>query len=1008
MLASYTVLYEKGVPIRCYGVNHDITEVKKKDREILNYNRQMQTAAEAASLGFWRFDIEKLTFTVDRSWLKMMKVETEENGGVYSWDRFLERFIPKAEHKQLETKLSEAFLYHHRYQDGFEHQMVDSDGSVRYFYNFYLVRYNDQGLPVEGLGVMQDITIRKRAEEEVLASRRQLSDAQKIAKLGSWYLDLESGELQWSDEIYRIFELDPDGFSPSYEAFLQKIHPDDRDLVNKTFKKSLENKTFYQVEHRLLMKDGGIKYVLERGNNLFDENGEPIASQGTVQDITETKHMERSLIEAKEKAEEANKAKGMFLANMSHEIRTPLNGVIGLTQLALGTPLSPVQKDYLLKSQKASKALLSIINDILDYSKAESGKLELENVEFEVNEILSNASDLFSYRAQEKNLHLFFHVDPDIPAFLIGDPLRISQIVNNLVGNAIKFTESGSVEVQVNLTEKRAENVTLEFVIKDSGIGITESQMRSLFQPFVQADNSNTRKFGGTGLGLVISRQLVETMGGHISVDSRFGEGSEFRFTITLDFDPDAVRDNHPELEPLRGKRFLVLDDNEIERRAMVQILEGWKLQVKECFDSEAAMQMLHAEHFDFLILDWKMPKIDGLELLKRLQNELELSIPHVLMVTAFGKEALLLESRKRQVTVERVLSKPFTSSSLLACLLKEQERDFMALGRVLLAEDNELNQVVALENLKRFGLEVEVVSNGLEAVKAVQDQEFDLILMDLQMPVMDGFEAALKIHRMNKNIPIVALSAAVMEEDKKRTQECGMVDHLAKPIDLLALQKVLSTYLKTIELSPGDTEFPVLSDDDSANNLFDLQSLTDRIGSRTKAYELLAEFAEKYRGWPLKAEKVEMENGLSPEWMDKLHTLTGVCGNLSLGKSFELVSRIYQSKDQAEQAVLWPQFLQVLADTIDEIDETVHIEIPPGELRAEWNDEQKKQLLDTFKEDLQSSHFIEDERIKEFGHLVRSVVDETLAKAFENAVRQFEYETALEVLQKVEEALDA
>ncbi|MBF6057780.1 hybrid sensor histidine kinase/response regulator [Thiomicrorhabdus heinhorstiae] len=1009
VLASYTVIYQNGEPLYCYGVSHDITDVKKKDKEILSYNRQMQTAAEAANLGFWRFDIETLNFAVDESWLKMMKFDLAESNGVYSWDELLEHFLPPSEHRLIEAKLSEIFLKHHQFQDSFELRMIDNEGQVRYFNDYYLVRYNDQGLPTEVLGVSQDITLDKKTHEEILASRRQLSDAQKIAKMGSWYLDLENGELQWSDEIYRIFELDPQDFSPSYEAFLQKIHPDDRESVNKTFKESLQNKTFYQIEHRLLMNDGRIKYVLERGNNLFNEHGEPVESQGTVQDITEAKLMQQSLVEAKEKAEEANKAKGLFLANMSHEIRTPLNGIIGLTRLTLDTNLSPVQKDYLLKSQKASKALLTIINDILDYSKIESGKFELEKVPFEINEVLSNASDLFSYRAQEKKLYFIFHIDSDIPHILVGDPLRLSQIVNNLVGNAIKFTENGGIEVQIHLLEKTDSQLSLEFVVKDTGIGMTASQVENLFQPFVQADSSNTRKYGGTGLGLVISKQLIESMGGSISVNSRYGEGSEFRFTIDVGYDSAAANQSNPALEPLKNKRFMVVDDNDIERGVVVQILQNWGLEVEQISDPQQALEKLESEHFDFLILDWQMPKMDGIELLKRLQQDMGLDIPHVLMTTAFGREELLLNAEKRKVNVEKVLAKPFTSGLLLESLLSEGERDFVAVGRVLLAEDNELNQVVAVENLKRFGLDIKVVSNGLEAVKVAQNEEFDLILMDLQMPVMDGFEAALKIHRMNKSVPIIALSAAVLEEDKKRTQECGMVDHLAKPLDVDALKGVLSTYLKTVDVAPikHHAEQSDIVEEEISKDYLDLFSLTQRVGSRLRAYELLVEFADSYRGWPEEAGKFNTENGFDKECLNALHTLKGLCGNLSLPKAYELVSEIYQNDDQEKQLQLWPQFLQALADTINLIDESIHIEVPVNDQASQWSLDEKVRFINVLKDDLMANRFIDDERVKTARKMVEDQLDEKAAKAFETAIQQFEYPSAVEMLQQVGEALD-
>lgn len=478
----------------------------------------------------------------------------------------------------------------------------------------------------------------------------------------------------------KLLTYSVDDFVSHRVTYASCIHQEDIGHVMEEVREAIEkNKDFFKHDsYRIITKDQKIRWVLDYTITEKDEQGNILYFIGYINDITKNKENEIALVKAKENADKANQAKSEFLANMSHEIRTPLSGIIGLTNLTLKMDLGTLQRDYLTKTTNSSKALLSIINDILDYSKIEANKLEIEKIPFKLDAILHNLSDLFGYQVSEKGVALSYHIAADVPNHLIGDPFRITQVLTNLIGNALKFTQQGQIEVKAKLLNHDNEVIKLQFSVKDSGIGISKEQQEYLFNAFSQVDTSNTRKYGGTGLGLTISKQLVTLMGGEMSVESQEGIGSEFHFNIELRY--------------------------------------------------------LHQEAHAFT-------------------------------------------------------SKPEDKES---CFVK----DFTAVGKILLVEDNAVNQLVGQASLESFGLTVVLAENGLIAVQKVQEEKFDIIFMDLQMPIMDGFQATLKIREFDKTTPIIALSAAVMMQDKKRTIEAGMNEHIAKPFDLKQLKDVVNQYI--------------------------------------------------------------------------------------------------------------------------------------------------------------------------------------------------------------------
>jgi PAS domain S-box-containing protein len=695
---------------------------------------------------------------------------------------------------------------------------------------------------------------RKRAEEKLKRSEERLAAAQQIAHIGNWEWNLTTKKMAWSDEQFRLLGFRPGEIEPNEERNVECIHPDDREAARRFVERVVKTRQPGSVDLRVLHADGRVRVIQRRAEILFDEAGNASRMVGTTQDVTEPRQKESELLLAKSAAETANRTKSEFLANMSHEIRTPMNGIIGMTDLALETNLNRDQREYLGMVKSSAQSLLGLLNDILDFSKIEAGKLELESIGFSLRDCIGGVLKPLGLRADQKGLELVADIPAGLPDHLVGDPMRLRQILINLTDNAIKFTERGEVIVKVTNQPAPHGESHLLFSVCDTGIGIPAAKQEAIFEAFAQADGSTTRNYGGTGLGLSIASQLVRRMHGRIWVESRIGQGTAFHFTAWLGVrDTPAPTAKLADPRDLAGLRALVVDDNAVNRRVLREMLVNWRMSPTLVESGQAGLdEMLRAARshsaYQLVLLDATMPAMDGFALAEKIKDQPELADATVMMMLSSAMPAGSAE-RCRVLGIADLLTKPITQSELLDAILmavnagEGNSRDLntglsqikpAASGlHILVAEDNLVNRAIATGILHKEGHVLVHAANGREAVEAFNDGFFDLILMDVQMPEMDGFEATGRIRELEeatgRHTTIVAMTAHAMAGDRERCLAAGMDDYVSKPLRKEDLLRAVQG--AAMEADGDETDSSAGRGPASAEVLVDFDQLRDVAG---------------------------------------------------------------------------------------------------------------------------------------------------------------------------------
>lgn len=779
---------------------------------------------------------------------------------------------------------------------------------------------NNTGQIERYISIQIDITASKIQQTNLLIARNQLVRAADVAELGIWTWNIPEGTFSFDDRMNDIYALPEEMRNTPLplEYWYSLLHPDDLLNVQNTIKIALDNGSIYRQIFRIIVH-GQVRYIQSTGTVEHDEQGDAVLMMGINRDITQQREAENILQTARDAAEEANKAKSAFLANMSHELRTPMNAILGMLTLLRKTGLNNKQADYAVKSEAATRTLLRLLNDILDFSKIESGKMELECIPFDIHVMLRDLAVILSSNLKIKKVEVLFDIDPALPQFVEGDSMRLQQILTNLGGNALKFTEQGEVVLFIKVLKQDSHQVTLHFGVRDTGIGIAPEHQESIFSGFTQAEASTTRRFGGTGLGLVISQRFVALMGGTLELESQPGQGSLFHFTITLSLSSSVnLTTNNETPGTLAGRaqelnhlRVLVVDDNPTAGELIKRMGESLKWTVDVATSGEQALELMKQQRdsgitYGALFIDWQMPGLDGWQTSKYVRELMPAdNTPMIVMITAHDREMLLQRSEEDQALLDGYLVKPITASMLLDSVidaLNERKQPDVAKPRMaessnqlsgirlLIVEDNLNNQQIARELLEDEGATVTIANHGKEAIDILEKTPtlFDLVLMDLQMPVMDGFNATQYIRRTLglKELPIIAMTANAMISDRDACLAAGMNDHIGKPFDLNNLIQTIRKYSghtdTTVSVSRvSPSSLPAELKNIATTTGIEVESALNRLGGDVSLYQkMLSLFAADLATLPAQLDEL-MKQGDHHSASRLLHTIKGLSAQL-------------------------------------------------------------------------------------------------------------------------------
>ena len=937
-------LDEQGRVIGLLGISRDITQIHAAEQQLRMSYDSLRRAERLSRIGSWTLDIATGEFLASDMMYEMNGVDPK---GPRLTPEDLQGLMSPADHAKVVEAINLCAQTGQSYTLDVIHTTADR-GSFPACILGQADR-DEQGNIISISGTVQDLSEREDAKLRLEA----LADNLPSGAIFRLEKDGPGLRLSYiSAGVERLIGISAASIMADRQNYLNSIHPDDLEEYNQLMNLSFQQLTLFDHSFRIISPGGTERWLRCRSAPRRMESG--VVWDGILLDITREREAELALKQAKETAESAERAKSDFLATMSHEIRTPMNTVIGMTRLVQQTPLSPKQRNYLEKVELSANALLSIINDILDYSKIEAGMLALEAVEFALDDILETVSAVTTLRAEEKGIEVVYSIAPEVPRHLRGDPLRLSQVLNNLVSNAIKFTHHGEVVVAIELerpallSTRAPETHILRISVRDTGIGMNAGQISQLFRPFSQADSQTTRRYGGTGLGLAICHRLVQLMGGQFDVQSQIGVGSIFVFTVQMQ--ATATPNIRPQLYRVgAADRVLIVDDNASARDILSTMVRGFGMRTDTVESGDKALAALHmasrsGSPYCLVLMDWRMPGMDGLEVARRIREEERLSTtPAVLMVTAYGREEVLRQADR--LGLQGLLVKPVTESVLFNSILEilqsygpnhtpapslsappsmsgmpALQRYPQLKGlRVLVVDDNALNREVAADFLELVGVSVETANDGLCALQALEAKTFDIVLMDVHMPNMDGLQATRAIRNTPalSHLPVIALTAQARLEDKDAIEAAGMNAHLSKPIDEFQLYETLCQWLPSAQASAPGPEAAFISADAAPENLqsqqyrVDMQQVQQRFRGNTNLIgRVLNGFFRDFSNAPAQMQEMLQQS----QWQDLgmlAHTLKGSLGYLGADALMQEAAEIEALTRQSPHSEI-PQPMEV------------------------------------------------------------------------------------------------
>ena len=831
------------------------------------------------------------------------------------------------------------------------------DGSLYWVDSMIAPFIGDDGLVEKYVSIRTDITASKANQLHMAEMTDRLTLAIEGSSDGLWdWIDVQSSAQWWSPSYYALMGYTTDELPASVQAFHSILHPDHVAICAQAAADAFAGTREYDEEHLLLTKHQGYRWFRSRAKVYRDADGKPVRMAGASQDIHDRKMAEQQLREALLHAQEASVAKSQFLANMSHEIRTPMNAILGMLKLLQSTELSARQLDYAAKTEGAARSLLGLLNDILDFSKVEAGKMTLDPRPFRMDRLMRDLSVILSANVGTKDIEVLFDIDPAVPRSLVGDDMRLQQVLINLGGNAIKFTSQGEVVLRVRVVEQTAQDVVLEFAVRDSGIGIAPENQTHIFSGFSQAEASTTRRYGGTGLGLAISSRLVLLLGGEMKLDSVLGAGSTFYFQAPFPVSQVAPeRAAEPLLSQVTAMRTLVVDDNAVARELMATMLRSLSWPVDVADSGAQALDMVQArmtgdQAYQVIFMDWQMPVLDGWQTTERLRAMTKgaRTAPLVLMVTAHGRENLSQRSAQEQAMLNGFLVKPVTASMLCDAVADANAANAAAvLGynpaapvaptkrqrlrglRLLVVEDNKINQAVAKGLLSQEGADIVLADNGQLSVDALaKGAVFDAVLMDVQMPVMDGYEAtrAIRTELGLTELPIIAMTANAMASDRMACLAAGMNDHVGKPFELDQLVDLLLQYCSGGSATPAAAAQRAASPATFLPGDLDLEGALGRMGGDSAMLAaVLQTFARDMTVVPSTLQ-AHLDKNEFAEATRALHTLKGLAATVGARHLSQVAAALERQLKQVSADANTAELVQQLQVAVDA---TAHALLP-------------------------------------------------------------------------------